>query len=1442
VTATNLETGVVTTTLTNETGIYNFPSLQPGAYRLSPSLAGFFTRPLDVQLASDAYVYPFTLPLASVVTDVEVPAMTMDAMMAASSQSAGSVLSGTMLRDMPTVGNDALSFVRMLPGVAMEADQLFGMMSNSTLTFAGVGQISLNTTRDGISVSDGRWNNGADASTRLNPDMVGEIRLLLSPVDAEFGRGNSQLQIQTRSGTNRYSGSAVWNIRNSALDANTWTNNSTVDPQTGQWKPTPPNWYNNHQYTLSYGGPIVKNKTFFFVLWDQQINYQRNLVTASVMTDPARQGIFRYFEGWNPGNALTPIPALPASATNGTYPSVDLAGNPIAPLVNPNGTPYTLGLRCFSVFGNVKFDGTPFTAADCPGGTALTNSGPWDPLRPVADPTGYIRKILDKMPPANYFGMGDGLNQAGYQWVRPRHGNQNGGFVLTGADPFTDRKQINVKIDENFNTNHRLSAGWSYERNDSEWFDTPNWPGALSNVTKRYPQVITANFTSVLSANLFNEARFGLRRQKADFTLPLESDRLREEAMRYTIAGSDGYFAVVSPGAGNYAFGGSVNGVMNATLNQFYGGNESPLYTYADALSWTMRKHAFKVGAELRFARSNGYDNQFFGPSRAGPSVLSYPRVSGGAGGNPSGLLMAAGLPNLLQTSRMNVSQMQYFLAGSVNNATMVYWIDDPSDVTNGTWEDVRTKGRWYRDERQDEWAVFWKDDWKVRHNLTLNIGLRYEYYGSPYISSGFASTPADLGDGLWGAFRSGGGGNPFERWLSPGNVYLTGYGPNVSAADALKCAPPACDPNTLTTIEFVGPNSTNPGKRVIPADRNNFAPGVGFAWRLPWFGEGKTTVRGGYQITYGGSFGATGSPIGFGTDVVIASAPGSASGASLQNYIGEFNGQYLDLRSVPLLVPVRPTTPAKPGRQLDIFASSGDFRAYDARYATPYVQNFNLSITRSLRSNLTLDLHYIGTVSRKQAGQIDLNTPNVYHNKELLEALEITRAGGNAPLFDQMLAGLNLNNNASGYGAVGTSVGGVLQTGSAHLRRNATFAPHLANGNFAEVATLLNGTGSTMPAVGAPGGLLNLPQGLTGVGGRLLRNGCDRIANGQTTVGPANSSPLRCFPENYIRANPQLLNSFLETNSASSSYHSMQAQIMLRPTGGTTLMGTYTWSKNLGIPGLILPAIGVAGPDYTDPSDRQGDYTFTNSHRAHDFRGNANFEVPVGPGRLLLGNSSGWLARLVEGWRTSFIFVLSSGTRADVSSSYLITGSASAFPTGLYGASVPDIVGPMPSHLQGHVQWNGDNNPSGTFHGGTYFGSPNTFIKVTDPQCAGVTTADNNLRDRCTLMAVAIRNADGSTGPIVLQNPKPGTRGDLGQKTIELPGTWSLDANLAKTFQISESGWIKSLQFRVDATNVLNHPSPGLPDLNINSSSPFGSITTKDGARAFQGQVRVNF
>jgi hypothetical protein len=189
-----------------------------------------------------------------------------------------------------------------------------------------------------------------------------------------------------------------------------------------------PNWFNNHEYSIAYGGPIVKNKTFFYVLWDQQIHKERTLVDGSVLTDTARQGIFRYFDGWNPTTFDTAQTANAASVATRVSPAVDIYGNPVAPLQNANGSPYTgAGLLCFSVFGSQRIN--PSTGGWCrsPPQTArrhdyfLTGSA-WDAGRPAIDATGYIfNETLKNMPHADYFGRPvsggltpDGLNTASY--------------------------------------------------------------------------------------------------------------------------------------------------------------------------------------------------------------------------------------------------------------------------------------------------------------------------------------------------------------------------------------------------------------------------------------------------------------------------------------------------------------------------------------------------------------------------------------------------------------------------------------------------------------------------------------------------------------------------------------------------------------------------------------------------------------------------------------------------------------------------------------------------------------------------------------------------------------------------------------------------------------------------------------------------------------------
>ena len=236
---------------------------------------------------------------------------------------------------------------------------------------------------------------------------------------------------------------------------------------------------------------------------------------------------------------------------------------------------------------------------------------------------------------------------------------------------------------------------------------------------------------------------------------------------------------------------------------------------------------------------------------------------------------------------------------------------------------------------------------------------------------------------------------------------------------------------------------------------------------------------------------------------------------------------------------------------------------------------------------------------------------------------------------------------------------------------------------------------------------------------------------------------------------------------------------------------------------------------------------------RTHDFRTNGTFALPFGPGQKLLGNSSGTLARIVEGWQTSWIVNLNTGQPLSISTFVNPVGVNQ-----LYNNGTPDIVGPF-DISSGKVQFTG--GPTGS-----YF-SRDSIKQITDPQCAAIAA---NLRSLCSLSAIT----DVKTGQILLQNPLPGTRGTLGQRAIEGPGRWRFDASMRKSIKITES---KTLQIRMDAQNVLNHPEPqlmtsnttplptSLLNLDINNPS-FGFFTGPQAKsithRQFQGQLRFNF
>ncbi|HEY2383738.1 MAG TPA: TonB-dependent receptor [Terriglobia bacterium] len=1272
ITATNTETGVTATTVTNETGVYNFSSLQPGrSYSVSAELPGFRTKLVkDVALGSALQVRQnFVLEVGETAsTTVDVSAA-IDSTLATTTVSVGNDLSGDKVRNLPLVGNNVLDMINIMPGYTPPPT-----LNNSTVaaqaTLYGLSVMSVNTTMDGISVQDSRYDLGINSATHINPDLVDEIRLIVSPADAETGRGSGQVQILTKSGTNKFSGHAFWNVQNPALNANTWSNNRTG---------VKPDWFNQQQYSVSFGGPIVKNKTFFFALYEGQKMNSRSLATATVMTAEARKGNFRFFPGIANGNTDS---ATTCTGATPTAPVVDLLGNPVA---------------------------LSRLQAACPGITAL---GPMqtvsvygrDPNRLALDSTGYVQRVINSMPMPNYFGgSGDGLNQAQFRWIQ--HGDSLIGGQQ-GLEPDVNRNQVNVKIDHNFNARNKLTFSISDERRHSTtaravYPTAEQWAGH----TERLPRVITSQLTSTLSPRIVNEFRFGFQRTKGGTTYPYDDPATKDAIFKY-LPVINGVPLIGLPLT--YS-----SNALNPGLNTNISTNH--LTSFADTLSFLKGKHAYKGGVEIRALSAAGYN-----------SANGIPHAIGGAGTIAVQGFTPALIPGLIgSTTTGTIAGAQNLLLalnGSISSVSQAYILTSAKQTNNyvGYAPNDSTNEFKYREYDHNEVSLFFKDDWKLRPSLTINLGVRWEYYGVPWEANGLLASV--VGGGLAGGFGYTGTG-----WADWGK-----YGAQNGA---------------LTTVQFVGKNSTHSGQQLYNTDWNNFGPNVGFTWSLPWFGKDKTALRGGYGVSY--QTGVT--PIDL--DTFVSTLPG------LSDTPPSAFAAATNLTNVSLPV----AEPNKPLQPLPLNQRNQSVSPFDPSYVSPYVQNFNLAVTRTVQRNLTVDVRWVATRGVKLRGQENLNQVN-YLNNGLLDALTVTRAGGEAPLLDTMFAGVNVG--GAGFGPVGTTLNGVVQRGSDELRGNTTFRTNIANGNFAAVASSINTS------------LLNASAGAGGL------------------LGPE--------PANFITNNPQFLNVNLQSNPGSSIYHSLQTQMTLRPVQGISYQATYSFQRGIDNFG--------SGTSWLNVLNRNLDRTVQTTSHKHDFRINGTFELPVGPNRLLLRNSSGVLARIVEQWNASAIVNLVSGSPLS------ITGTNTYL-----GGGHPDVVGALDVLKRGKAAM--------TSLFPTYWPT-GTFTVISDPQCAAV-TALQSTQASCTNNALA----DASGHPLVV-NSQPGKLGNLGNGALYGPGTIRFDLSAAKTVKIGET---KSAQVRIDATNVLNHPLMGNPNLSINSNT-FGQITTVTGSRTFQGTLRFNF
>ncbi|HEY6370779.1 MAG TPA: TonB-dependent receptor [Candidatus Sulfotelmatobacter sp.] len=290
VTVKNTGTGLERTSETSADGSYSLPELPIGTYTVTVVQQGFQTfvaNGVTVDVASERRV-DAALKTGQISTKVEVSADQLP-MVETTTNTLGGVLTAQTVENMPVNGRDYTKLIYMNPGVAGSPDQI----SDSPGSF---GEFSMNGARgrsnnyllDGTDMNDGYRNDPAinqagvfgTPSTILPIDAVAEVNVL-SNFQPEYGRNaGAVVNIVTKSGVNTLHGSAADYFRNDALDARNYFNPSSL--------PKAP--FHNNQYGASLGGPIVKDKTFFYLDYEGQQEPVGVVTIASVPTGSAADG------------------------------------------------------------------------------------------------------------------------------------------------------------------------------------------------------------------------------------------------------------------------------------------------------------------------------------------------------------------------------------------------------------------------------------------------------------------------------------------------------------------------------------------------------------------------------------------------------------------------------------------------------------------------------------------------------------------------------------------------------------------------------------------------------------------------------------------------------------------------------------------------------------------------------------------------------------------------------------------------------------------------------------------------------------------------------------------------------------------------------------------------------------------------------------------------
>lgn len=888
VTLTNEGTGATLTVTTGSDGTYTFSPVRIGSYKIEASAQGFktVTQSHIVVNVSSNVLANLKLPTGSVTETIEVT--TSIPVLQTQDASVGQVMDTRNVNNLPLNGRNFTFLAQLSAGVNSPQADTRGNASTGAFSANGFRPAQNNYMLDGIDNNSDTVDflNGTNYVVLPPVDAIQEFKVQTTDFSAEFGRsGAAVLNATVKSGTNQFHGD-IWEFfRNDKLDAADYF--ERVQDANGNWH-TQKGELRQNQFGGTFGGPVIiphlfngHNKVFFFGDLEGLRRRQGTVQTGAVPTLAERNSGYTNLQDLITGQSGTHSDILGRSMPIGTVldPATtrSVACGVVDPVSGLPGPACGAGVAAGTAVGYAR---DPF--GTCPASTmAFSLAGCGLNMLPAGRLDPNAIKLLNLFPNPNSGALTS---------------NYTNSPVLR-----ENRWSFDTRLDVNFTQRDQTFFRFSYV-DDPQFIPSifggvPDGGGFYQGNQTALAQQSALVWNHVISPTTVNNARAGLNYLHTTRNIP-EATNLSDLPGQYGIKG----IPQEKENGGLPAFG--INGLQTLGGNAFLPSDEvSSTIQLNDDFTKIYGKHTFKLGVEWQHVKFSTLQPPWSrGQFNFDGTYTDIPNVGGG-----------------------NTGRAQLLLTPTP--ATVPGGVDYVGGPNNVFASNISLS-----DNGKNYFGSYFQDDWKVSSKLTLNLGLRWDFFGLVYDHYGKQAN-----------FVPGGPPSGSPMYIippSPLATQLSGSFQNVLAADGISLA---------ITNQY--------GKGLGRSQTTNWAPRFGFAYQA----TPKFVVRGGAGMFYNGFENRGYSPnLG-------------------ENYPFQFSFQFQqknDASPINQFTGCPTATPTGgmtletgfsciPLNPLAVNALGLQLRGIQFDYQTPYSIGTNLTLQYELTPSLSVQAAYVGTFGR---------------------------------------------------------------------------------------------------------------------------------------------------------------------------------------------------------------------------------------------------------------------------------------------------------------------------------------------------------------------------------------------------------------------------------------------------------------------------------------------